>query len=365
MSGQHAALPPSASEQWSSCTGWLHNQPVVKDPPARAAAEGTLAHSVWADLMLTGRMPGVGEPSNIDGWDVYVTKEMHDGAIRFRSLLGGAPCYVEHRIDPRIHQEVWGTVDYFSYDVSTQTLHVADYKYGFIEISPEENLQLTIYALGAWYALGVPVSRVKLSIFQPRQYGGRGLKTWETGTEWLTTMQNYLGSKATANAQGGEATPGEHCTFCPAKGVCKAFAEHASAIGVLLERDPRTLSASQVEYLFKHRSLIKGRLRDVETAMLNFAMRKMLPADSSFRLAERPGNRAWVDEQDAARLLAAKFGTKVFRLKTIKELEETSPAVAKEVERLTERPPGKPVVVSRKSSLPDYTPVSSFDNPIF
>ena len=55
--------------------------------------------------------------------------------------------------------------------IGGDTLHVIDFKYGKgVSVSAEENLQMILYALGAYEACRIlyPIETVKLSIVQPR-----------------------------------------------------------------------------------------------------------------------------------------------------------------------------------------------------
>ena len=135
----------------------------------------------------------------------------------------GAELYPEmeselFHIDPEYH----GTTDAVIID-PFDTLHVIDYKYGKMPVSPEENPQMISYWLGIAHKFDNNFERAKLTIIQPRSTVEM-VRTWETSAEkilkWVDRLKAAISLARKKNAP---RKSGEHCFFCPAKNICDEY----------------------------------------------------------------------------------------------------------------------------------------------
>lgn len=153
-------------------------------------------------------------------------------------LQGMSACRFEQREQmPSIHPDMFGTPDGSYFD--GKVLHIFDYKYGHLEVSPVENWQLACYAAGvldriranfyhgldaSWIEEHLPVV---FHIVQPRSYvPGGPIRTWQTSTGELRAMWNRLRAAA---AEATAVRVGDWCKYCTARRGCATFKKAADA----------------------------------------------------------------------------------------------------------------------------------------
>jgi hypothetical protein len=236
----HAKLSPSGASIWMNCAGSINAQEGLPDETSEFAAEGTRAHDI-SDLCLTlGLDPYdfIGDTAEVEGFKFEWTEEDADylalGIDQVRAF--GGQFFGEHRVDlsPWLGPDQFGTLDR-AIILPDGLMVIIDLKFGRgIPVSPIENKQLMLYALGFWYAHcrethADPDTRILIIIDQPRCSGGGG--------EWYTTLAELLafGEEARAAAErtrdpNAPRTAGDHCLWClrrQAPGGCANFDEFA------------------------------------------------------------------------------------------------------------------------------------------
>lgn len=236
----HARHAPSAADRWVFCPGSVglaEQFPDIGD--GEAAAEGDAAHWV-AFQMFTVGVPAVGALTP-NGW--AVDEAMVEGGRAYYNhvfsvvnpLKGMSVCRFEQREHmPSIHADMFGTPDGTYFDGTV--LHVFDYKFGHLEVSPVENWQLACYAAGVldrlraegkannWIEQDMPVV---FHIIQPRCYTASGIcRSWETTTGALRAMWNRLRASAEEKTR---TLTGDHCKYCPARRGCATFKRASDA----------------------------------------------------------------------------------------------------------------------------------------
>lgn len=244
----HAPLPPSGSEHWVHCAGWLKMSRLFsarEDTPD--SLEGEAAHWVLSEA-FHGRIVPIGTlaPNGI-----AVTQEMHEGAELFISnipddVMGAGGCiHVEERtIGGVIHADVWGTPDVWW--VRDNVLHVADYKFGHGFVDEWSNWQLICYAAAiiAAHRGALDGIAVELTICQPRCFSQDSpWRVWRTNAAELRPFIEIL-RKAAIAAQDPDArcTSGSHCAHCQAIVHCPAAQTAAShALHVTKTADPSNM----------------------------------------------------------------------------------------------------------------------------
>ncbi len=239
----HARHAPSSADRWVFCPGsvGLSEQfPDIGD--GEAAAEGDAGHWVGFQMLTTG-IPAIGSLTS-NGW--AVDEGMVEGGRLYynhvfatvNNLQGMAACRFEQReLMPSLHADMFGTPDGTYFD--GKVLHIFDYKYGHLEVSPVENWQLACYAAGvldriranfyhgldaAWIEESLPVV---FHIVQPRCYTAHGpIRTWATTTGELRSQWNRLRAAA---AEATAVRVGDWCKYCPARRGCATFKRAADA----------------------------------------------------------------------------------------------------------------------------------------
>lgn len=209
----HAPLGPSSAEGWSTCSDYVNANRGLPDLTTEPAAEGTAAHAI-SDMCLSLGLDAedfLGMPTQLAGfmfaWEEDDAMLLQLGIDKVRAAADMATFYGERRVDisPWTLPGQFGTLDraFVFYDAVTGEWWVVinDLKWGRgIAVSPVENKQLVLYALGFWEAIGrhiIPngvMPRFRLIIDQPRHGGGGGV--WETTLDDLLARGAWLKQRA-------------------------------------------------------------------------------------------------------------------------------------------------------------------------
>jgi conserved phage-associated protein len=266
-----------------------------KAPPPKEsdfAREGTIAHSL-ADVEARRefKLPGhetyeadlekvYGELLEHLGGDLEAAEReydaMHDYVAWYLDVLAEAKgdtgaLLLEQRLATGI-KGCWGTSD--AVIIRGDTIHVIDLKYGRgVEVSPVENPQFMLYALGALRAyrdMLEETRRVKMTVFQPRI---NNIDTWEITVKDLEAWRDKVAHPAARKALTGENTefaPSESaCKFCPAAGICKPRAESITAVA--FDADPNIISLEDRAGYLARLGEIKSWVKHMEETSLELA----------------------------------------------------------------------------------------------
>nr|DAK12819.1 MAG TPA: Protein of unknown function (DUF2800) [Caudoviricetes sp.] len=293
MPSKHAVLGPSSAARWLTCTASV--EMAQKAPPPKEsdfAREGTIAHSL-ADVEARRefKLPGhetyeadlekvYGELLEHLGGDLEAAEReydaMHDYVAWYLDVLAEAKgdtgaLLLEQRLATGI-KGCWGTSD--AVIIRGDTIHVIDLKYGRgVEVSPVENPQFMLYALGALRAyrdMLEETRRVKMTVFQPRI---NNIDTWEITVKDLEAWRDKVAHPAARKALTGENTefaPSESaCKFCPAAGICKPRAESITAVA--FDADPNIISLEDRAGYLARLGEIKSWVKHMEETSLELA----------------------------------------------------------------------------------------------
>lgn len=244
------------------------------DAPDEADSEvtedGTACH--WlASEVWEGRMHPEGSLSPnkrvltdemFDAVDLY-----HDVLRSWQNVVAVCEQYVPI---PRILQGFGGTPDAWAYDPTTNTLYIADLKFGYRFVEVWENLQLICYACGLIDLLRLDWNTVKIvfTIVQPRARHREGpVRSWTTTGNGILPFVMMLAQRAVAPLL---YVPNPGCPDCPGRHVCTAY--HNAAMrafevsyggGSLHELSPAALGA-ELRQLKDAEKKIKGRISGLE-----------------------------------------------------------------------------------------------------
>nr|DAK28406.1 MAG TPA: PD-(D/E)XK nuclease superfamily protein [Caudoviricetes sp.] len=330
----HALLSASGSHRWMACPPSARLEECCQNKESDAAKEGTVAHEL-CELKVKVQL---GEDVSMSEYEALkenplFTKEMDactniyaDYCIDTAKEENGLPL-IEVELDLSSYiPEGFGTVDCVI--VSEKTLHIIDFKYGRgVDVSPVENSQLMIYALGAYdlYSSFYDFENVKLTIVQPRLSAEP--KTWECDVQHLLDFAEKLKPIADlAFKGGGEFAPSEHtCLFCKAKYTCRARADKNLATMFLQEKDPYTLSNDEIGEILAMVSDFPKWIKDLE----DYALEQLLSGQEikGYKAVEGRSSRVWSDEKKAFETII-KDGTEE------KDLYETVPLSLAKIEKL-------------------------------
>lgn len=246
-----AFLRPSAAHTWIVCNGYVKMRSFYPEEPEEADTEiredGTACHWLAAEVHA-GRFHELGSTSPNGR---TLDDSMFDAVDEYLDVLRswqGVEVYVERSIDcSEIYPGMSGTPDAWAYNATTNTLYIADLKYGFRFVEVWFNWQLLCYiaSLIALLRLDDRTLTVVATIVQPRSNHRDGpVRTWRVRASDLRPYINDLKHAANAAMLNDPiCTPNPHCNDCPARHACVALQNSAlialeqSYAGVPLELD--------------------------------------------------------------------------------------------------------------------------------
>ena len=359
----------SSAHRWTRCTASprfiVDHASELPEDSSVFADEGTQAHEVAATLLEgKGVMPGTCE-------DMLANVMLYVDHVRSHQKPGSR-LSVEKRIPLFYLNSRNGIVD--AATQSPDALYIDDLKYGVgVSVEAEGNEQLAIYAesmIRQWeqvveYPADMPVH---LSIVQPRDRNNPvAVRTWSMTRRELSVFTTPIGAKA-HQAMHGEAVfapSAEACKFCPAKGICAAYATGAltplpPAARIIDLPDPGSLTREQRVQVLKAKHVLQDWMDAVTVQELNDLMNGAEPM--GFKLVEGRTNRTWVDAEAALKLLNNHLTIDELRPradlispaqaeKALKGIE-LSTKFENKLKGLITRPEGKPTLVPEDDERP-------------
>lgn len=365
MPDVHARFSPSSAERLIHCPPSLvlGEEAGPEDNSTEYTAEGTEAHRLCEYLLKSELGEMLKDPrSELN----YYSPEMEDCANGYKEevmsiyeqLRQSDPetlISVEQRVGfTEYVKDAFGTSDCII--VGNGHLYVIDYKHGKgVPVSAEGedqkgNPQLKCYGLGAYLAFAplYEIEDITLVVYQPRisNYSQYTL----TPEELLTWAETELKPAAEKALRGeGEYACGSWCRFCKAKAVCRKRAEENLSLAKYDFAPPDRLEEDEINEILGKLESLKSWAEDIK----EYAMQKALSgyAWADWKLVEGRSNRAFTDEEEAARLFE-EAGFDPYERK-VKSLTAMETAMGKKQFReklggLVIKPQGKPTLVSRK-----------------
>lgn len=358
----HAKLSASGSEKWMTCTPSAKMEEQFPDESSDFAREGTFAHAVFEQDLLTylGREvdPLPQELIHFDTPELrgYVAEAVSRAIERIEEarMFCDPIIMVEQRLDfsPWV-PEGFGTGDLVI--VSDHAVEVMDLKYGKgIHVDAENNSQLRLYGLGAYNELHIAYDlfQVRMTVLQPRlnNYGSEQLSVSEL-LDWAT---NEVVPRAKLAWEGkGHLVAGDHCRtcFCRARFQCPARAEEAMAIAekAFTLPTPDLLTMDQLVDVLAKADLALDWLNDVKDYALKQA--KEGHKIKGYKLVEGRSNRKYSDPDAVVdRLLKAGIDEAIIYERNLLGITAMQSALGKKkfdslIGDLLAKPPGKPTLV--------------------
>jgi hypothetical protein len=295
----HEDYAASAADQWMNCAGSIGLCAGLPEQRSPYAEEGTRAHEVL-EVELRCLLGGNDGADVAEAQAVWAAIPQHERA-EMRDGVDAAINYVEARLaecpDARIWIEkrvkvssraapgrVGGTSDIMIYYPSLGLLEVIDFKYGAgVAVEVIGNKQMRIYGLGAYEMLQLNVSRIKVTIIQPRAFHPDGpIRSEEFD---LVELLDFHADVEEAIEQtllpNPTFTPGpKQCRWCNGRTICPAI--QARAVGIagqdfrsmtIVEMpSAKGLTPDQLGYILASKDMVVGYFKAVEEEAYRLAL---------------------------------------------------------------------------------------------
>lgn len=377
----HHNMGPSAASRWMECTASVKATEGMEQEPSRAAAEGTVAHTV-TELLRLGRIADArdmeGQVIEQDGFQITVDEEMVIHANAFAEFCVKLPG--EAHVEEQVSLNPWipggfGTADHVA--IGDGVIHVVDFKYGKgVKVDARGNVQMRLYALGAVHSLGWLYGidgpkghkwTVKTTVYQPRI---GHIDTEELPLEELLEWGRTVVRPAAIEAQSDEGRfkAGKHCRFCLLSGSCAEQARHyrQEVLGDFEDLTAATLSDEQLGELLDEMDMLKKWMTSIEQEAKARAQQGRPPvgSDGPYKLVEGRKRREWTFESDAEFVLKHHLGEQAYE-KTLLSPAKAEKALGKgvDISDLIRQLPGAPTLVpasDKREPIPSAD--GDFDN---
>lgn len=374
----HAKLSASGSGKWLVCTPSASLEDQFPDEQSAFAAEGTFAHAVFEQELLSRLGRAVDPlPQGLVHFDNADLRDHVQSAVdvaldrirEARSRCADPVILVEQRVDfSRWVPEGFGTGDLVI--IADDLVEVMDLKYGKgYEVEAEGNSQMKLYALGAYAALDhlYDIRRVRMTILQPRlrNYASSELLI-EDLLEWAETVVKPRAQLAWDGH--GEYAAGDHCSsyFCRARATCAARAQHAMTLAKadFALTEPGLLTEEQICQVLARGDAVAKWIGDVQGYALDQA-EKHGRAWPGYKLVEGRSNRKYADQdQVSQRLLQAGINEALIYERSLLGITAMEKALGKKkftelLNDLVVKPSGKPTLVQDADKRPALSSVAS------
>jgi hypothetical protein len=218
----------STAKRVIACPGSVALSEGVPNLSTSYALDGTLCHTVIADVLDVGRAPEEFVGFSYDGGpkltETHVSDKLKPALALFADAVdpdGETAFTVETRVDfGEFLPGVFGTIDLLGRRGDRAI--VLDWKFGDgVMVDAEENEQLLFYAAAALRTRAVAwvfdgAKDLELIIIQPPM-----IRRWVTTFDRVRQFEMALARAVKiAQAPGAPLAVGDHCRFCPAKVKC-------------------------------------------------------------------------------------------------------------------------------------------------
>jgi hypothetical protein len=379
MARKHALLSASSAERWLNCTPSARLAEGYEDTTSSYAAEGTLAHEI-AECLLKARLNGhdftdiaelealksnelfyEGMIDEVEEYTNYVIETYHEALAKTKDAM----IFLEETLDYSTYvPEGFGTGDCII--IADNEMEIIDLKFGKgVEVSPIENPQLKLYALGAYekYGFIYGIEKITMTIAQVRL---NNIQSWTiTADMLLEWAENELKPKAELAFKGkGKTVPGSWCTFCKVKSICKARAEANLNFYDQYNKDPKLLSIEEMAMVLKEVDDIQKWARELKDFALEEALKGV--KFPGFKLVEGRSNRVIENEEEFAKVLINEGYNEeqIYKPRALQGITVLEKLIGKK--RFTEigegfivKPPGKPTLVPESDKRPELDSVEA------
>jgi hypothetical protein len=376
----HAKLSASGSHRWLVCPASVTAEQGLPERHSSFANEGTAAHELAEIVLRTPQddcAQWIGRVLPETEWTV--DQEMADYVQQYVDYISYhvyKDSYAAYEV--RVDFSDWipggfGTCD--ALIISGGTAHIIDLKYGKgVPVSPVENTQAMLYALGAYAdARGIAdIKQVQITIVQPRVFDGEP-QSWTISVEDLLRWGEWAKQRAEACLEpGAEFVPGDkQCQWCNAKPTCKALATMTEKTIMAEFEDISTPDAltpvnrmtdAEIAEVLRAKALISSWLEAVEDRVVE----RLTEGEGfpGYKLVAGKANRRWSDETQAGVALFEMIGDAAYTQKLLSptQAEKVLGRVrAQEIASLVFKPQGAPTLVVESDPRPSVGGISADD----
>jgi hypothetical protein len=314
----HSALGMSVLERRHCCPGSMRMEAGKADTPSIYAKRGTELHAAAAECLLRGLSAAEYIPDDPDG--IAIVEPYLDQVRAAHGRLGGQLLVEQAFHLEALHELYWGTAD--AVVLAPPKAWVGDLKTGAghaVPIRREDgrvNFQLGGYGLGAVNSLpeglANQITSVELCVCQPRL--GPAQRTVMDLADMQDLAADLIDTAEAALRPDAPLVPGDHCTFCRARGDCPALRaaawDRAAVDFDVVNIDapkivfpaPASLTPEQLSRALTGADLMDTWIHGVRVHAKQLADHgHEIP---NWKLVNKIGRRIWVDEVEALKSLA-------------------------------------------------------------
>jgi hypothetical protein len=372
---EHSLFSASSADRWSVCPSSLKADAETQDRSSKAAAEGTVAHAIAANILEGRAEPEVGTVIEEDHHKIEYSEDMQNDVWAYVKYVQGLPWVGGYAVESRVYYNrslavarnlAFGTCDVrgWTQDAEGTMLEIVDLKFGRKAVKAVGNPQMSLYAVGVIEDMaygGMPLprdQRVRMTIYQPRV--SYKPITWETTVGRvedfaLSLRPAALAAKAYLTQTDTEQTrtdfpelPGKHCLYCERKAKCEAFNRVVTGV----THEGKTVVWNPT--LFKLKDAITGYLDELESLALDAALAGA-PLEGTKLVKGRAGKSELLLPEAEIRAKATTLGIedKVVQLKEvwltpakIRDAFKKAGMPTSEVQTIVRTPEGKPCITT-------------------
>lgn len=301
MPTEHATFGSSTAKRTNHCPAWVELSQGVPRRESKAAADGTIVHSLVETYLLDNDAPW---PSTVDAEHIELAEDLL-AAVEATMKKYNVTEY-EPEVRGTVAEDVFGTIDFVG--LAGDTVIIGDVKSGKgFQVEAENNDQILFAAWSAMMDSSVRaelqgVNRLVGVIWQPSRDGEIQTKEWEFDVGLVGRWgANHMAQIQKARKGGQTPNPGDHCAFCPAAFKCPA------KTGAALEA--LQFKPDDLETIAKAMGVVdelKAWCADVEKAAYN-ALEVGQPVPG-WKLVAKRASRKWADEAAAIKALRRPLG---------------------------------------------------------
>lgn len=282
--------PPSAAARWLSCPASVSVVPLYDEDESDYSLTGDKAHQLLEDGLVFGMKPDSDDP-DVDLSIIAVLEWVTDLKQQYDK---DCKIYAERQyMIPETGEH--GTCDVTA--VTPSTLHIADYKNGFVPVDVYMNAQMLTYLLGAIAEFGER-KRYFISVLQPnydhRDGPYRTVEITDDQVEWFRKEVAY------SIQHEDEFKAGKHCkkSYCPHRASCQTFHQWAKTDAYLAwwPSDINALNDSELSIALDYADTLHG-LRD---ELRKEAMRRIIQQDRTidgFKIVKSRTDRSFASDR--------------------------------------------------------------------
>lgn len=345
---KHSEIGASSASRWLACPASVKMSRGIEDTKdSPFAIEGTIAHEL-AEYCFNNNVSAydcIGKEFYIEKFSNYIVDEDMAGYVQYYVDAMGRyinsdeyDVSIEEKFTlPQIHPDMFGSNDLCAMGIRNGELVIVDFKYGKgINVEAYKNMQLIIYALGAYHDANFiyEFKTVKLIVVQPR-IEGKEWDEWEISVEELLMYEDLLKDGVTrVYMDNPEFKTGKHCRFCKVKVTCPHIKKEAEDITQLsfelapieeevLLPEVNTLSNDQIARILDLSSTIQDWLDAVQSYAVGLMVDKGEKIEG-FKLVKKRSNRKIGSSEIFIKDFEGTFGDKLYKksLKSMGELEK-------------------------------------------